>query len=462
MLGSGRILALAALAAFMPADLDVDTPTGTPFEQIKVPKDSPKVTPTKPVEPRPNQPPPTSPGKTVVEDPKKIPPPRPPTGLPGVTAPTTIDYQNHLGWKPKDELVEWKDPQKPDVSTGAPKPVPEPEKWDVKNYPPQVPNDLYVYAVTRYLMVMLHPHMVSERELVQYLIEIGYPSHYAATAARTEGRVKRMCSAVTEAVGPMVKTPPPKPESATAQAVTMDLISRYCYEPAFGQWILTQPTEVTLPALLDIVKTQRHPFLLRNAVFILRCFNVPEVVPPMRDLLMKTRDKVVRNRALVVLVRWQDEQIAEWLVKQAGGQDVGFRNLAAWAIGMIGAPSSIDGFLAEVRRQAGDGEFVWTAVPALARLGDGAPPEKRKQIEEFLAALAGAVDRMQGPPPTDNLQQVVVEPPDHFRKVLSQRIVIALARLGRPSALDQVKKFGFAEVLKPNLDFHAETVRLLK
>ena len=114
--------AILCLAAGTPRDLDVDLPTGTPFDAIKIPKDTPtggnpNDTATDEGQSRPQ--PDEGRGHTVAEDPKKVPPPKPPTGLPGVKAPSTIDYQSHLGWKPEDNLVDWKDPMSPATATGG-------------------------------------------------------------------------------------------------------------------------------------------------------------------------------------------------------------------------------------------------------------------------------------------------------------------------------------------------------
>src|SRR5262245_23128389 len=91
------VLTPLAVAAYTPFDLDVDIPEGTPFDTIKIPKETPTgsrpndtSTAGAPVRPATEG----KRGETVAEDPKKAPPPRPPQGLPGVSAPSTVDYEN--------------------------------------------------------------------------------------------------------------------------------------------------------------------------------------------------------------------------------------------------------------------------------------------------------------------------------------------------------------------------------
>lgn len=474
----GFAVVLLLLAAAPPFDLDVDLPTGSPFDSIKIPKDTPtggrpndtQTGGNRPPEPQPPPGEPGKPGETRAEDPKKVPPPKPPSGLPGIGAPSTIDYQQHLGWKPEDDLVDWEDPMAPPVATGTPaEPPKDPGVWDVKNYPPAVPNNLYVYAVCRYLMVMLHKPQLSESELTEFLIEMGYPGFYAATACKNESSIARMAKTVLDAIGPMVRVPPGKPAGETAQKVYLDLISHYVYEPEFGAYILSRPTEETFPVLIDIVENGRHPFLVRNAVFILRCFNNPEVVAPLRKLLMKTKDKVVRNRALAALTRWQDQEIAEWLAKQLGGNDT-FRVYAVWALGRIGAVAQIDKVCAAAKNVESDGEFLLSAVPALGRLGRIAPDDKKKRIENLLVQLEKMLPQLKDPEAwggTGVMATRTPEPSNCRQRIIGERIRISLALMGRDSETAWMKglgrQFSGSEKLHvTNVDFFNEVMDLLE
>jgi hypothetical protein len=473
----GVLLTAGVAGAFGPADLDVDVPSGNPFDTLKMPASTPTGGTRGSVESKggtikPSTPVPVSgsggggPGMTVAEDPKKKPPPKPPVGLPGIKEPSTVDWPNHLKWSPNDKnVLRSFDDSKPDVETGTPAGAPagEPVKWEFKSFPPDVPNNIYVYCFARYLMVLLHRPMVSEREQVEFLIEMGYPARYAGTAVTQDKELEPMAKLVIEAEGPMLEAPPARPQGEVAQRVTLDLLTKYPYDSAFGSYILSQPSEVTLPILLNIIKSSKHPFLVRNAVFVLRCFDNREVLPVLRTLLMKTPDKVIRNRALAALVRWQDDQIVDWLDKQLAGPDVSFKSYALWALGRIGAPACIEKVIAYTKANAADRETLWAAIPALGWLGEAAPADKKQKIVDFLTALRPVVAGLADPAGYDGRYSALKfpDPANANRTILDQRIVMSLARCGRAAEVDIVKKWTSNDVLKPNRDYLEETLKKL-
>jgi hypothetical protein len=467
----GILLTAGLAAALTPSDLDVDIPPGTPFDTIKMPAETPTGGTREGVASKgsPVRPPATVPGAgagsgaTVAEDPKKVPPPKPPLGLPGIGAPSTVDWPNHLKWAPNDKNVIREMNERPDVETGVP-PAGEPVKWEFKDWPPSVPNSMYVYCLARFLMIMLHRPMVSEHESVEFLIEMGYPARYTGTACVQEKELEAMAKAVIEAEGPMPDRPPAKPAGEVAQRVYLDLLAKYPYDSGFGSYILSQPSAVTLPVLTKIVQTQKHPFLVRNAVFILRCFNNPEVVPVLRTLLTKTQDKVVRNRALAALVRWQDEDIVPWLTKQLAGPDASFKSYVLWALGRIGSPLAIDAVIGFTKASLADREALWAAIPALGWLGESALGDKKQKVEDFLVSIRPAVAAIPDPPGYDGRYSAVKtpDPANAARTVLEQRLVMALARCGRAAEVEVVKKWTTADVLKPSHDYLAETQKKLR
>ena len=466
----GVWLTAGLAGAFSPVDLDVDIPTGTPFDKLKMPTSTPtggrrpgtetRGAPSRPaVSPAPAT---GGPGATVAEDPKKKPPPPPPMGLPGIAAPSTVDWPNHLPWTPNDKNVLRMPDPKPDVATGTP-PAGEPLKWEFKDFPPSVPNALYTYCFARYLMVMLHRPMVSERELTEFLIEMGYPARYAGTACIHEKELEPMAKTVIDAEGPMLDAPPPKPQGDVAQRVYLDLLTHYPYESSFAAYILSQPSEVTLPILLNIVKTQKHPFLVRNAIFVLRCFDNPEVVPVLRHVLTKTPDKVSRNRALAALVRWQDEEIVEWLGRQLGGPDLSFKSYALWALGRIGSPAAADKVIAHVKANLGDRETLWAAIPALGWLGESVLGDKKAKIQDFLLQIRPVASALADPPGYDG-RYSALQAPDPARPtqtILGQRIILALARCGHDAEIEMVRKWTSTDVIRPNRDYYEETLKKL-
>jgi hypothetical protein len=468
------VLFTAGLAgAFTPPDLDVDVPTGNPFDSFKMPNTTPtggtrpgvetRGAPVKPAAPVAAPAAGGAPGATVAEDPKKKPPPKPPMGLPGIGAPSTVDWPNHLKWNPSDKSVLRTFEDRPDVATGTP-PAGEPVKWEFKDFPPSVPNNIYVYCLARYLMVMLHRPMVSEREQTEFLIEMGYPGRYAGTACMQEKELEAMAKAVIDAEGAMLETPPNKPQGEVAQRVYLDLLTRYPYDSGFGSYIMSQPSEVTLPVLLNIIKSQKHPLLVRNAVFILRCFDNREVVPVLRNLLTKTQDKVIRNRALAALVRWQDEEIVEWLCKQLAGPDASFKSYVLWALGRIGSVAAVDRVIAFVKAGQGDRETLWAGIPALGWLGESVVGDKKQKIEEFLVSIRGLAGSVAEPAGYDGRYSALKnpDPTKASATVLDQRVTMALARCGRAPEIETVKKWTASDVLRPNKEYYEETLRKLQ
>lgn len=496
------LLALVFLTGFTTFDLDVEIPDGSPLDTVKIPEDS---VPTRgggnrgetATEGRSSQDTPSGtstdsePGSTVVTDapdPNDHPPITPPQDLTGIKAPSTIDYQNHLRWYPKGKMVDWKDPMTPSLPPGFrrgtqtggrahpnPNPRPKPKKkkiWDLSNYPPKVPNPLYEYAVTRFLMVMLHKAQVSENELTAFLIEMGYPGYYGASACQNTTQIREMAKTVLKEVGPMVKTPPRKPRDELAQKIYMDLLKCYPYDPGFGLWTLAQMPKDTLPVLLHIVKKERHPFLLRNAVFLLRCFNNQEVVFPLRKLLTTTKDKVLQIRCLLALSRWKDEPTAEWCAKQLHKRGY-FRNLCVWVLGKMEIPKHARAILVQASRSEKDGEYLLSAVPAIGRLGRFARGDVRKKIEAFLQGVIKNITKIKSPRPYLAGRMMTPrypDPPNVRRRIIKEQAQIALARMGHDGMKQWMDGLGFqsavlgfsSSINRWNIRFFNDTLKLIR
>lgn len=484
MVRSGVLLFAAAsfaLAAGAALDLDVALDPGRPYDFIKTPSDTPTGGGRSDTESalarRPEKLPAGKPGETVTDDEtekRKQPPPAPPSGLPGVSAPSTIDWAQHLPWKPKDEIVEWKDPMtpsRPQMPTGPAAPAaPPPGKdvWDASAYPPRVSNELYVYCVTRFLQVLLHRPQVSESELTQLLIDMDYPAYYAATAVKGDGSLRGMAEPILQAVGPLVKTPPNKPDTELKQRVYMDLMAKYPYEPGFGSFILSQPTGETLPVLLQILERERHPFVVRNAVFILRCFNNRQVVEPLFKQLTLTRDGVIRVRALIALARWGHLGTAKWCAARLRGPD-SFRTLAVWAIGRIALVSPLDAdtvekVFAAAREFDASGEFLLSAVPALGQIGRYADAATKKKIENLFAAIRAALPSIKNPPSQGGTGPGMVpnpDPPGVRGKIVEERIRISLALMGHPAEIKWAQEARSSGIHISNTVFLEESLRLI-
>ncbi len=449
-----RLFALALLLTAA-RDLDVDIPPGSPFDSAKMPVETPRRPPEKPADTTTpgTAPKPATGGGTVAEEPatatpstsetKKRPPSRFPGQLPGIAAPSTVDWPTHVQWTRDGKRTGaiptsgagggapvTTGPLKKGSKEGGPAPAApapaEPPAWNMKGYPSAVPDAVYQYAITRCLMVLLHPGQVSEAEIIQFLIEMGEPGYDAAVASRAD--TKSLSDAVTKAV----EAPPPaprRPETEIACKIVMDLLSRTPYEPGFAAWTLSRPVEETLPTLLALIKENKHATVVRNGVFLLRCYDDPEVLPVLRDCLVKSDDKVVRNRALVALVRWKDDAVVEWLCRQLNGPEISFRGFAAWALGRIGAAAAIEPLAAAVKKHSSDGDFLGSAIPALGRLADDATDAVRTRLIKILDGIsppAAIGSSVQNP----KLAPTTPDPANIRTKILAERVKIAEARAG--------------------------------
>lgn len=374
------ILLLASLLARTAADLDVGVPSGSPLDHVRRAVKTPAGgddTPTRDVR-----------GTGTVSEDRN-------GGFAPLDGPFSVDFGGHLRWSPS-------------LPNGTPTP-------GGAALPP-VSNDLYLYTSACFLMVLLHPSQVSERELVSFLIEIGEPALMAASAAKNESALQRMAREVTAAVAQV-----PLRSSAGSdefeRKVIRELTSSHPYEPGFAKDLLTLPDGVAVPVLLKLSGSGSPSFLQRNAVFALRAFDSPEILPRMRALL-KSGDRVVRNRALAVLIRDRDREAVPELAKLLETEDLPFRSYVAHALGRIGDPAASVPLLRALRKSKGDPEFLWTALPALARLGVGGPAVEKDlhSFERGIAALGEAIPRVRPDRP---------DPPGLKRKILLERVAIA-------------------------------------
>jgi hypothetical protein len=468
---------LLLLAVFLPTDLDVDVPAGSPLDGVKVPTETPRkgpvATPTKRE--------PARPGETVVEEPSKPEPGRPvslPRKLPGITTVATPDYAGHLRWTPDPKSTEERPARAAEATGGGgglKKPGSDPAEppaapWDMSCYPPRLSRALYEYVIARFLMVLLHPSQVGSAEMLEFLIETGDAAYVAATACRAD--LPDFAKEVIAAVEGLPARPPEKPAAALEQMVVMDLVACSPYEPEFAGRILAKPAETTLPVLLSLIRKEPHPLVVRNAVFLLRCYDDPAVLPVLREQ-MKGSDRVCRNRAVVALARWKDEASVEWLCAQLAGRDRTFRSMAAWALGRIGSAAALEPLIAAAKTDETD--LLWAAVPALGRVADALAPAARKTLVEALKAIEKRARSAKDEAVPKELVVMQPDPGGIQGEILVQRVRIAQARAGVESAMQWMKDQGpqkpeppkapgggvirnSARVHRANVDFFNETL----
>jgi hypothetical protein len=309
-----------------------------------------------------------------------------------LSRPLTLDFEGHLNWKPADLRAGG-------TATGA---------GAVAGYPPAWPRELYLHCASFFLMIMLHEDQVSPREILCYLVEIGEPAAYAATAVRAEDSLRAMADYVIGAAGGLPAWAPRPSKVKVDDDIARELVSAFPYEDRFGSEFLKLPGGLALPSLTKLAEAKGHAFLARNAAYALRLYDEEQALPALRTLL-KSQDKVLRNRALAALIRWQDRESVPWLVDQLDSQDVPFRSYALYALGRIGDPRAVEPILKATRSM--DWEFLWGALAALARLR-----ESSAEISGFIGRLPALLNRMRLP--------------DTRRQILAERVRIASAFLG--------------------------------
>lgn len=377
ILGAGFLLILSGTP-----DLDVGVPFGSPLDYIRIPVSTP-----------PTLRPDVATGSagstpTKVETQVDRFPRRP---LP-LSSPLTLDFEAHLNWKPAEGPK--------GTPTGA----------ALQGYPPPYPNELYIHCISFYLMLMLHEDQVSPREILCYLTEIGEPAAHAGTAVRSEQALRQYAEYVISAAGGVPAFPPRPSKLKFENDLLRELAVDFVYEDQFGTEFLKLPGRTALPALLPMAQSKAHAFVARNATYALRLYDETEVVPVLRTLV-KSSDKVIRNRALAALIRWQDPDTVPWLIDQLDSTDVPFRAYALHALGLMGDRRAVDAILKHAKIYSSDWEFLWGALAALARLRDS-----KEEVTKYLARVQGILGAMRLP--------------DARRKILEERVRIASAYLG--------------------------------
>ena len=429
-------LLLLAAACLAPRDLDVETLTGSPFDALKLPR------------PRAEKEPPRYPSQ---RSPLPL-----PNELSGILAPASVDAESHLEWKHGT------------LRKAGSVTDPAPIEWDMTRYPPTVSETLYTYVASRYMMVLLHPAQVSESELCETMIEMGDGCTEAAAACRAD--LPKLAELVMAAVGKPPKDAPKKPDDETFRAVVAELATMSPYEPGFGRWMLSMRSDPLLSILEKIIEADENAVVTRNAVFLLRCFDDPKVLPLLRSQA-KSKDKVIRNRAVAALAARADEESIPWLAEQLAGEDKPFRCMAAWALGRVASPKGLGPLLEAAR--TGDPEFWWSAIPALARLADGLSIEERAKLLESLVALEKRVSAIANAKAvTEKFAASAPDAANLRRTILAERLRIAEARAGAQDQVQWMRKLGpqtppsetakEGPIQRANLDFFNETLERLK
>ncbi len=418
-----RALILVVLLAPVSFDLDVGVPPGTPLEwsrEVRKPVPTGHRGRVPSVDERPK-----TPGGTVAEDRYK--------NVDYVVANlydffrvTTVDIMTHVNINlPKSTGKVSQD----DVSTGGGFVM----QW---NYPPELPVELVWMAAMACIREQVHPEVVAWPESAAHCLELGEPSLYAAKAA--QGQIGQY---LTKNLKPIPNQPPVPPKSKDPkEAMTLRLAAveltggfPHALDPTFARRTLALGDD-SYGAVLECTQNP-HTFLARNAVSVLTHFPRPEVVDELKKLWKDQKDPVLRVRACLGLARRREKSIVPDLVKEVDSRDEPMQALAVHALGLIGDPAGAKP-VADRAKRAGlkDADFLWTAIPALGRMGD------KETLLELEKALSKKIDGNDTIKIHGDIQTPTAEEPGARFKVLRQMCAVALALLGEKKFVDEVKR----------------------
>lgn len=305
----------------------------------------------------------------------------------------------------------------------------------VWNYPPEMPVELVWMAAMSCIREEVHPEVVSWPESAIYCLELGEPSLYGAKA--TQGRISQY---VARLLRPMPPQPPTLPKARDLKSAMLQRLAAieltggfpHALDPTFARRTLALGLDAYF-AVLECTKNP-HSFLARNAVSVLSHFPRAEVADELKKLWKETKDPVIRVRALLGLARRGEKSIVPDLIKDLDAPDEPMRCLAAHALGLIGDPAAAKP-IADRMRAAGikDTDFLWSAIPALGRLGAG--KEALLDIEALLSRKIGGDDKVkiQG-----DLNTPTAEESGARFKVLRQLAAVALGRCGEKKFRDEM------------------------
>jgi hypothetical protein len=347
----------------------------------------------------------------------------------GVSRITTRDLPGHLPWTVPTE------------SRGAGDRTPTPAGAITWEYPPRVTPLQWWWCMAVFLRAGMHPNLVSEAECANLLLEVGEPARTAADAVGTS-----VCPGVVKLIRAEVSHVPTKrPEAPSMDSPIQQVYARLAAEeltsdyphgmnPYFAQRLLSLG-EQAFPAVLACAKSE-HAFLRRNAVAVLGGYSNPEGLALLREHA-QSKDLVVRTRAVMALARRRDRAIVPTLVGWLDSRDDVQRSLAAHALGLIGHGDAGEPLLKKAKAMAGDGEFLFSALPALARIRM-ADEAFTRELRELVTAVGGRnYDRGNR---ADELRPDRPDPSGTRREILKSFGLLALAAQGDERAIDQAVK----------------------
>lgn len=466
-----RFLALLAAAAFsvtgpgsLRADLDLEVPTGSPFDwDDELHQPTPVIKTGIPGRRAPKvEEPKEKPGRgrhqtrVVRKKPTVRPTPPPPMNfsmpnLYNYFRITTMDIMNHVspnpGQKnptpisPPDEPLP---PEPPQIETGKSSADLKKERKREKppnvrmrhgvqgEYPPRIPGELAWLALAAKLRAQIHPLTVNKYESIAYLLEIGEPS-FSNAADMVNGLITDV---------PANLPPYPKMKNdidkMLSKIIVLELISGYplSMDPTYAKRTMMMG-ELALPTIIECTKSP-HTFLARNATAVLANMQGKEAAKALRDLFKRSSDLCIQIRCAAGFARKRDKEAVKLLKAAAMGGHNALRVMAIHALGACAVgDKKIGRFLANALGTA-DEDLQWTILSAIARMHT-----EDKAVARSCAALMSGLSQykdtplpsVQTPPgQAPGMRSVVQDPPNSKKRILYECALLAAAASGDKEA----------------------------
>ncbi len=303
----------------------------------------------------------------------------------GVVRIITWDLVAHLPW----------------VSRSAPKPKsrravtgPGSKKGGMLTPLPSVSDGLYWANMGALLRLLLHPQLVSEKELIVHLAEIGEPVIAILDNAIAEPSLASACRKLRKMItAPRAEAKPPP--GATPRATMLkrflagELVNVYPYDPegGFGQRFMLWSEEMQ-PFLAEYIRHE-DSFLRRNAVTALGRYRTDSAMQALAGLAVETTDQVALIRALAALGGYRSLRRPGPLLERLQNTKDPIEKVAfVVALGRMGVGDAVPALLELGRTK--DADLLQAVLAALTRIHNRGGDNSVRKFARRIARSAHA------------------------------------------------------------------------
>jgi len=359
---------------------------------------------------------------------------------------TTVDIMRHVNvlW-PRRGVYD------PDVPSEEPPDL-------VWSYPPAYATELYWAGALNTLRAILHPEVVSARELACYILEIGECGLTGSKNVRyavgdnIDGPLPLKNYPVYHPEVPDARPPVAGGETPLEQMIHRMVVVEltngfpYSFDPSYARYTLACGRS----SLWSVIECSRseHTFLARNAVAILALMPFDEARAELRKIVADGKDIISWMRAVMALARKRDLAIVPDLERWAEKGDEIQSTAAIHALGLVGDRKSVKTLL-KIAHDTDELETLWTVLPAIARLNDDA--------QETRDGLRKLVNKRVKPPkkqPSGGMVPPKPEPQGTKGRIVDAMLTFARVASGekelRAELLDRIDRVGLANIHPAN------------